>query len=180
MDYITAHRILYGPLGEHIARAALLFGERLMRPGFPTPVIRLAPVSPYGHCMGSSWNSEALAHVPQLAHGVWLYLHASWYGADPACLEQIDQVVLHELVHCELRYFGEDPYHKSAAWARRCQELSDRLGLVVRIERPRSIRKGTTVTTATPPGCLPYRALVRWPWSLLPGEPTLRVRASAA
>jgi hypothetical protein len=85
-----------------------------------------------------------------------------------------------ELVHTELRHFGEDPRHESAAWARRCQELSDRLGLAVQIKRPRSVRRGTTVTTATQSGCLPYRALVRWPHTLLPDEPGVRVRASTA
>ena len=59
--YIDGHRFLYGELGEHIATAGILFRDRLMRPGFVLPVIRLAPVAPYGHCMGLSGNSSAIA-----------------------------------------------------------------------------------------------------------------------
>jgi hypothetical protein len=177
------------------------------------------PGSPSGHGLGSYRRSTAAVAVdtvrgiarpwptcPQLGQGIWLDLppragtartppfvgtHQQIKRDRNSGLEQIDQVVLHELVHSERRYFGEDPRHKSAAWARRCQELSDRLGLVATIKRPRSMRWGTTVAssdmgipisvaTATSAGCLSSRELGRWPWSLLPGEPSLRVRASTA
>ena len=63
------------------------------------------------------------------------------YGEGEALTARLDEVVLHELLHNELRQFGEDPPHKGEAWARRCQEMSDRLGLTVHIEPPRSIRR---------------------------------------
>ena len=95
--YIDAHRFLYGDLGEHVATAGILFRDRLMRPGFVLPVIRLAPVAPYGHCM----------------------------------------------------------------------------------ERSRSIRVGGRTTTGTPPGCLSYADLTRWPHPVLNEGPPLRARVLA-
>jgi hypothetical protein len=177
--YIDAHRYIFGDLGEVVATAAILFRDRLKRPGFVLPVIRLAPVAPYGHCMGLSGNGDSLAHVSDLDHGIWLYLHKQYFGTDDALLAKADGVVLHELLHNELKQFGEDPKHKGAPWARRCQELSTRLGLSVRIERPRSIRTGGRVTTGTPAGCLSYDALSRWPYSLPTSGPPLRLRAQA-
>src|SRR5690349_591421 len=135
--YIDAHRFMYGDLGEHVAAAAILFRDRLMRPGFVLPVVRLAPVAPYGHCMALSGNGGSLGHVAPhgLEHGIWLYLHAKFYDGD-GLRDEVDATVLHELLHNELRQFGEDPAHKGEPWARRCRELSDRLGLSAKIERP--------------------------------------------
>jgi hypothetical protein len=176
--YIDAHRFMYGELGEHVATAAILFRDRLMRPGFVLPVIRLAPVAPYGHCMALAGNGGSLAHVSDIEHGIWLYLHKQFYGAEQFA-EEVDKTVLHELLHNELSQFGEDLKHKGKPWARRCQELSNRLGIEVRIERPRSIRTGGRVTTGTPTGCLSYDALTRWPHDLLTSGPPLRLRAQA-
>ena len=89
--YIDAHRFLYGDLGEHIATAAILFRDQLMRPGFVLPVIRPAPVAPYGKCAGLSGNSSAISHVPEIGHGIWLYLHERFFGAGPALLEAADE-----------------------------------------------------------------------------------------
>jgi hypothetical protein len=177
--YVDAHRFLYGDLGEHVATAAILFRDRLMRPGFVLPVIRLAPVAPYGKCMALSGNSSSLGHVPDLDRGIWLYLHQQFFGSGAALLDRADATVLHELLHNELVQFDQNPGHKGEPWARRCQELSTRLGIEVRIERPRSRRFGSGITTDTPPGCLPYADLVRWPQSVLNGGPPLRIRAAA-
>jgi hypothetical protein len=173
-EYVVAHRYIYGPIGERIAESALLIRDHLMRRAFVLPTIRLSPVAPYGHCMALSGNSRALDHVIELSEGVWVYLHRKWFGVRGRNL--IDEVVLHELLHNELMQFGEPPQHKSAAWARRCQELSTRLGLDVRIERPRSRRIGGKITTATPDGCISYSTLRRWPAELLASGPTLRER----
>src|SRR3954465_7815338 len=102
LAYVEAHRFMYGELGEHVATAALLFRDRLMRPGFVLPVIRLAPVAPYGHCMALAGNGGALAHAEPhgLSHGVWLYLHEQFYGR--GLPEEADATVLHELLHNEL------------------------------------------------------------------------------
>jgi hypothetical protein len=177
--YVDAHRFLYGDLGEHVATAAILFRDRLMRPGFVLPVIRLAPVAPYGHCMALAGNGGSLGHVPDLGRGIWLYLHQQYFGSGAALLDRADATVLHELLHNELRQFGQNPAHKGEPWAQRCQELSTRLGIAVRIERPRSIRAAGKVTTGTPAGCLSYADLTRWPHSVLNGGPPLRVRALA-
>jgi hypothetical protein len=176
--YIDAHHFMYGALGERVAETAILFRDQLMRPGFVLPVIRLAPVAPYGHCMGLAGNGDSLAHVSDLEHGIWLYLHEKFYGTERFA-EEVDETVLHELLHNELSQFGEDPKHKGKPWARRCQELSGRLGISVRIERPRSIRTGGRITTGTPVGCLSYDALRRWPHDLLTSGPPLRLRAQA-
>jgi hypothetical protein len=48
--YIDGHRFMFGELGEHVAATAIMLRDRLLRPGFVLPVIRLAPVAPYGHC----------------------------------------------------------------------------------------------------------------------------------
>jgi hypothetical protein len=167
---------MYGDIGERLAVGAILFRDRLMRPGFELPVIRLAPVSPYGRCAALSGNSSSLGHVPDLGRGIWLYLHPTMYGDGSALLEQADETVLHELLHNELRQFSEDISHKGAPWARRCQELSTRLGVVVRIERPRSIRRNGRITTGTPDGCMAYAALAVWPHKLFRPGPPLRTR----
>jgi hypothetical protein len=180
LTYIAAHRFMYGDLGEHVATAAILFRDRLMRGGFKLPPIRLAPVAPYGKCLALSGNGGSLSHVAEIDNGIWVYLHAKYHGSGAALLESADTSVLHELLHNELRQFGEDMAHKGEPWARRCQELSDRLGIEVRIERPRSTRDGKRITTATPPGCLPYPELARWPRSVLNGGLPLRVRAAHA
>src|SRR3954454_12235352 len=147
LAYVEAHRFMYGELGEHVATAAVLFRDRLMRPGFVLPVIRLAPVAPYGHCMALAGNSGAIAHAKAhgLDQGVWLYLHGKFYGGE-RLPEEVDRTVLHELLHNELRQFGENAAHKGEPWARRCRELSVRLGIDARIERPRSIRIDGKVT----------------------------------
>ena len=181
--YVEAHRFMYGELGERVAAAAILFRDRLMRPGFVLPVVRLAPVAPYGGCMALSGNGGSLGHVEGLGHGVWLYLHRKYYAAEDFD-ETVDETVLHELLHNELTQFGEDPKHKSQAWARRCRELSERLGVGVRIERPRSVRVvdlngNKKVTTRTPEGCLSYVKLACWPADLLRGGPPLLVRVTA-
>jgi hypothetical protein len=177
--YIDAHRFLYGDLGEHVASAAILFRDRLMRPGFVLPVIRLAPVAPYGHCMALAGNGGSLGHVPDLDRGIWLYLHEQYFGSGAALLDRADATVLHELLHNELRQFGQNPAHKGEPWAQRCQELSGRLGIEVRIERPRSIRVAGKITTGTPAGCLSYGDLARWPHPVLNGGPPLRARVLA-
>jgi hypothetical protein len=176
--YLEAHRFLYGDLGAHVATAALLCRDRLLRPGFALPVIRLAPVAPYGRCAALSGNSGALSHAPEIGHGIWLYLHEAWFGTGTALLERADETVLHELLHNELAQRGQDPKHRGEPWAQRCQELSDRLGLAARIERPRSVRLDGKVITVTPDGCLPYAELARWPHGLMDGTP-LRARALA-
>ena len=108
--------------------------------------------------------------------GVWLYLHEKFYGG-AGLPEEVEETVLHELLHNELQQFGEDPAHKGRPWARRCAEISALLGLDVRIERVRSVRLGPgRVTTGTPAGCLPYEELRRWPAGLLRGGPPLRQR----
>src|SRR4051794_34167350 len=165
---------MYGDIGEHVATAAILFRDRLLRPGFVLPVVRLAPVAPYGHCMAISGNSASLAHVKGhgLEHGIWLYLHRT-FSIGGRFGDEVDETVLHELVHDELLQFGEDPRHKSAAWARRWQELYDRLGIEARIERPSSVHVDAQVTTA----CLSYPELVRLPTKLLALGPLLRARA---
>jgi hypothetical protein len=178
--YIEAHRFMYGELGERVATAAVLFRDRLLRPGFVLPVVRLAPVAPYGGCMALSGNGGSLDHAgPRgLDDGVWLYLHRLYYE-DDGFDETVDATVLHELLHNELTQFGENPKHKGEPWARRCRELSARLGVAVRIERPRSIRAGGRVTTGTPPGCLSHAELAGWPHGLLRAGPPLRVRVAA-
>jgi hypothetical protein len=124
--------------------------------------------------MALSGNSSSLGHAAGMSEGIWLYLHEKWFA--DGLLDKIDEVALHELLHNELRQFREKPEHKSAAWARRCQELSDRLDFAVKITRPRSIRRNGKVTTGVPPGYLPYPDLVRWPTGLLAGGPPLRAR----
>ena len=183
--YLEAHRFMYGELGERVAAAAILFRDRLLRPGFVLPVVRLAPVAPYGGCMALSGNGGSLGHAEGrgLDNGVWLYLHRKFYDGQDFD-ETVDETVLHELLHNELRQFGEDPKHKGEAWARRCRELSERLGVGVRIERPRSVRVVDSngdkkVTTRTPEGCLSYAELACWPADLLRGGPPLLARASA-
>ncbi len=177
--YIDAHRYMFGELGERVATAAILFRDRLLRPGFVLPLVRLAPVAPYGSCMALSGNSSALDHAQGLAQGIWLYLHEGMFSRHGALHDRVDEVVLHELLHNELMQFGEDAKHKGEPWARRCRELSSRLGLQVRIERPRSIRNGKTVSTGTPAGCLSYTDLARWPQPVLKNGPSLRTRAEA-
>lgn len=178
--YIEGHRFMYGAIGERVATAAILFRDRLLRPGFVLPVVRLAPVAPYGGCMALSGNGGSLGHVEGrgLDPGIWLYLHRKFYDGQDFD-ETVDATVLHELLHNELRQFGEDPKHKGEPWARRCRELSERLGVGVRIERPRSVRVGGRVTTGTPPGCLSRTELAGWPHGLLRDGPPLRVRAAA-
>ena len=176
--YVEAHRFMYGELGERVATAAILFRDRLLRPGFVLPVVRLAPVAPYGGCMALSGNSGSLGHVEGLGHGVWLYLHRRYYAAEDFD-ETVDATVLHELLHNELTQFGENPKHKGEPWARRCRELSARLGVAVRIERPRSVRLPSEegrVTTRTPPGCLPQADLACWPLTVPNGGQPLRAR----
>jgi hypothetical protein len=174
-DYVAGHRFMYGDLGAYAAESALLIRDHLMRPGFVLPHVRLAPVAPYGKCLGQSGNSAALRHVRErgLSHGIWVYLHRKWFGKE--LILKLDETLLHEALHNELMHFGEDPHHKSRAWARRCQELSTRLGVSVRIEHPRSRRIGR-VTTAVPDGCLSNDQLVRWPADLLRDGLTLRQR----
>ena len=183
--YIDAHRFMYGDLGEHVAMAALLFRDRLMRPGFVLPVIRLAPVAPYGKCLALSGNGGSLDHVDELAPGIWVYLHEQFFGSGQRLLAKADGTVLHELLHNELVQFGQNPKHEGEAWARRCQELSDRLGLQVKIEARRSFRpalpngrKGPP-TKGCRPGFLPYEELARWPAKLFNDGPSLRERAQA-
>jgi len=94
-------------LGERVATAAILFRDRLLRPGFVLPVVRLAPVAPYGGCMALSGNSGSLGHVEGLGHGVWLYLHRKYYAAEDFD-ETVDETVLHELLHNELTQFRYD------------------------------------------------------------------------
>jgi hypothetical protein len=179
-SYIDAHRFMYGNLGEHVATAALLFRNRLTRPGFILPVIRLAPVAPYGKCLALSGNGSSLDHVGELAPGIWVYLHEQFFGSGQRLLAKADGTVLHELLHNELVQFGENPKHEGAAWARRCQELSDRLGLQVKIEARRSFRpdlpsgrKGSP-TKGCRPGFLPYDELARWPANLFQSGPRAR------
>ena len=178
--YIAAHRFMYGEIGERVATAAILFRDKLLRPGFVLPVVRIAPVAPYGYCMALGGNGGSLAHVHEhgLAEGVWLYVHRRFYGSE-RFQDDVDETVLHELLHNELRQFGQNPKHRGEPWAQRCQELSTRLGIVVRIERPRSIRVVGKVTTGTPTGCLSYADLARWPHPVLNGGPPLRARVLA-
>ena len=91
---------MYGELGQYVAEAAIMFRDRLMRQGFQLPVIRLAPVAPYGKCLALFGNSASLAHAPSLSGGIWLYLHKGWYG--DRLDGKVDEVALHELVHNEL------------------------------------------------------------------------------
>ena len=178
-QYVDGHRFIYGEIGERMATAAILIRDRLMSPGFVLPVIRLAPVAPYGKCMALSGNGGALGHVPTLASGIWLYLHESMYGDGERQQCKVDEVTLHELLHNELLQAGLDPKHKGEPWAARCQELSRRLRLNVLIQRPRSVRLNGHVTTATPEGCMPYSELARWPAELLDGGSSLRARLEA-
>src|SRR5215212_8483676 len=97
--YIDGHRLMYGDVGEHVAATALLFRDRLMRPGFVLPVIRLAPVSPYGKCLAQAGNSGALGHVRELDQGVWVYLHEKFFSREGRRLDKMDESVLHELLH---------------------------------------------------------------------------------
>jgi hypothetical protein len=156
--------------------------DQLLRPGFVLPRIRLAPVAPYGHCMALTMQSKA--GLDDHDHGIWLFLHPAFFGMGEARLRRIDETVLHETLHEELHQFGQHAKHDGEPWAQRCQEISRRLGLTVRIERPRSRRiKGddgkSRITTATPDGCLPYDELARWPHSLLKDGPPLRARLEA-
>src|SRR4051794_6045073 len=184
--YIDGHRFMYGELGEHVATAAILFRDRLMRPGVVLPLIRLAPVAPYGKCMALSGNSSCLSYVDDLSPGVWLYLHGKFYDRG-RFHEEVDETVLHELLHNELRQFGERTKHDGGPWARRCQELSTALDVQVRIERVRSVRpprepgatRKSNPTKACPPGCLPYDELASWPARLFADGPPLRRRAEA-
>jgi hypothetical protein len=129
--------------------------------------------------LGLSGNSGAISHVPEIGHGIWLYLHEQFFARGEALRDRVDKTVLHELNHNERIQCGESPKHRDEPWARRCLEMSDRLGIKVRIERPRSIRVNGRVTTGTPDGCLSYHDLRRWPHSVLTEGPPLRVRAMA-
>jgi hypothetical protein len=181
-EYIDGHRFMYGDLGEHVARAAILMRDKLLRPGFVLPRIRLAPVASYGHCM--VLTSQRKDGLDDHHHGIWLFLHPAFFGMGEERLRRIDETVLHETLHEELHQFGQYAKHEGEPWAQRCQEMSTRLGLTVRIERPRSRRiKGedgkSRVTTATPDGSLSYDGLARWPHSLLKDGPPLRARLGA-
>ena len=165
---------MYGDLGEHVAHAAILVRDKLLRPGFVLPRIRLAPVAPYGHCMALTVQGEG--GLDDHHHGIWLFLHPTFFGGGEARLRRIDETVLHEALHEELFQFGLNPHHDGEPWAQRCQEMSRRLGFTVRIERPRSRRikdhEGVSrVTTATPDGCLSYGDLARWAAFFAEGRP---------
>ena len=106
-EYVAGHRFMYGDIGEHVATAALLMRGTVLRPGLVLPVIRLAPVAPYGNCMALSGNSSALHHVETMNQGVWLYLQEVVPGSAQG--EVVDQTVLHELLHNELMQFSLQP-----------------------------------------------------------------------
>src|SRR3954471_12941716 len=95
LAYLEAHRVMFGELGEHVATAAILFRDRLMRPGFVLPVIRLVPVAPYGNKRGLSGNGCSLEHVEPhgLANGIWLYMHRQFWD-EARFLYDVDEVVL--------------------------------------------------------------------------------------
>jgi len=127
-EYIAGHRFMYGDIGERVATAAILIRDTLMRPGFVLPLIRLAPIAPYGKCMALSGNGGSLIHVPTLPHGIWLYLHRKWYRRGEQQMRKVDEVTMHELLHNELMQFGLDPKHKGEPWAARCQEIKPSAG----------------------------------------------------
>ncbi len=171
--YIEGHRWMYGELGERAATAAIMARDKLMLPGFVLPRIRLAPVAPYGHCMALCVSGDGTHYQ----HGVWVFLHVAYHGSGDEQRDSIDVSTVHELLHEELHQFDRYAKHNGEPWAERCQEMSNRLGFTIRIERPRSRRIDGKVTTATPEGCLPYDDLARWPRSLLRnGGPSIRER----
>ena len=59
--YLDGHRFMFGELASTSRQRRILFRDRLMRPGFVLPVIRLAPVAPYGSCMALSGNGGLCA-----------------------------------------------------------------------------------------------------------------------
>jgi hypothetical protein len=60
---LDGHRFMHGELGGHVAATAILLRDRLLRPAFFLPVIRLAPVAPHGRCLALSGNGSSLDHA---------------------------------------------------------------------------------------------------------------------
>jgi hypothetical protein len=169
-EYIERHRWMFGDLGERIATLALL-SRTVLVPGFPLPRLRLARVAPYGRCLGLTCHIKSEIYEG----GIWVFDHPG-HGRAGNQLDSIDATTLHELLHAELWWAGRASGHKGAPWAERCQEISAKLGINVRIERPRSARRDGRITTATPFGCLSYDGVSRWPHALLDDGPSLRER----
>ena len=160
-EYVAGHRFMYGDIGEHVATAALLMRSTVLRPGLVLPVIRLAPVAPYGKCMALSGNSSALYHVETMNQGVWLYLHEKWY-AGSAQGEIVDQTVLHELLHNELMQFSRNPKHAASRGRSGARRSADSSGWTCASNRRArcviGTRRGQAVSRRGPPkGPSPHR-----------------------
>jgi hypothetical protein len=172
-SYLATHEWMFGELGRHAAETALL-ARTVMAPGFVLPRIRLAPVAPYGHCLALAVPGEG----DHYRHGIWVFLHPKFHGHGEQQRASVDSSVLHELLHHELFQAGRNPHHREPPWAERVQAISRMLGYDIKAEHPRSVRYARKVRTETPPGCLSYDELSRWPRTVARahGGPSLRER----
>ena len=156
-QYRGAAVMLWGEAGAFVNDAfvrfnAEYFGGRLP----PLPIV--IGLTAYGHCLGLTRSKPQLPRI-SLASGIF---RAS---------REVEDVMLHEMLHAELMLAGVSPKHNDAPWCRRITELSPAvLGRTIQVAPVKLRRVDKRVARQPLEGHLAQGVLARWPYSLRPSD----------
>jgi hypothetical protein len=163
-SYRDASAVLWGEAGTYChdsyQRWLPLFGE------LPETLPIVIGITAYGHCIGLSritWT-----HGPRIT----IASNQFWRGGGA-----VDDVMVHEMLHCWLYLTGQDTAHKGAAWYAAINRLSpDVLGHQLDVRRGgnrKSVRikqsdGSSRVHKVRVPDATPHGDVARWPGSFRP------------
>jgi len=177
-DYARAASLLWGPAGELAAAEFARLNRELFAGSIP-PVPVMIGLTAFGHCIGLTRTADWLA-APRITLAPELFNGNHRTRGGP---RMVADVLVHEMVHAALRFRGEDSAHNAAPWCRLITELSPGLAgreisaRPVRTRRiPNPARESdpaapkTKVARVADPGCMPQKALARWPHSIRPDD----------
>lgn len=164
---------LWGPAGAYAhdsyTRSLPLY------PGLPESLPIVIGITAYGHCIGLT--------RPDWTTGPRITLFSSLFAAGT---HQVDDVMIHEMLHAWLAVKGEDIHHDGAAWYSAVRRLSPAvLGTGLDVKRGsdrKSVRvpnpdygegddtRKTVVRKVPVPGAVQHADVARWPQAFRPAD----------
>lgn len=154
-EYRAAAVMLWGEAGAFVGDTFVRFNREYFGGRVP-PLPIVIGLTAYGHCIGLTRSKPELPRI-SLASGIFRRSR------------EVEDTLLHEMLHAELMLAGLSHKHNDTPWCQRIAELSPAvLGHPIQVAPVKLRRVDKRVTRQPLEDHLGQGVLARWPYSLRP------------